>query len=339
VVVSGLVTVSNTLIAAILDGIPLSEEEKSQLIADVGLSSATVRDVDGRTSLLTLSRLWNQVLDLTGDPFIGLHIGATIPGDRFGLAAHVAVNSGDFRQVLVRFAKFAALINGMIKCSLEETPEAARFTMKFYWDVLDLERHAVDISFVAVVIWARDHLGEAFKLREVRLKHALASAQRRYEEIFGVPIVFGASLNELVFDRAALEEVIREGNVQLGQILDRYATTELSKIPILTSLPSRVSQILNRELLQGEKPDLASVSRELKMAERHVQRKLSESSTSFSALLDEARKALAPALLVEPSANVEQVGFRLGYGDPTAFIRAFKKWYGMTPGQYRRERA
>ena len=72
---------------------------------------------------------------------------------------------------------------------------------------------------------------------------------------------------------------------------------------------------------------------------RSMQRRLSEHATSFSILLDQARRSLAPALLTEPESNVEQVGFRLGYSEPTAFIRAFKKWYGVTPGSYRRARS
>jgi AraC-like DNA-binding protein len=78
------------------------------------------------------------------------------------------------------------------------------------------------------------------------------------------------------------------------------------------------------------------VARELRMSARQLQRKLSEASTSFSALQDDARKTLAPSMLATDGANVEQVAFSLGFADPTAFIRAFKRWFGVTPGTFQR---
>jgi AraC-like DNA-binding protein len=334
-----LVTVSNALISAILDGIPVPEETKHRLVDEVGLDEEEVRDVTGRTPLLTLWRLWDRILAVTGDDHVGIEIGRSIRGDRFGLAAHAAQNSADLRQALRRFADYAALINDMIACRLEEGAEDARFVMKFHWDVLDLERHAVDITFVALVLWARERLGERLVLREVRFRHALGGAAPRCREIFAVPVSFGAERNEVVLDVASLDAPLGDANLELGQILERHARAELGKTPVLTDLPSRISQIIRRELAEGRRVDLAGVCRELRTTPRHLQRKLSEASTSFRELLDGARKSLAPSLLAEPSANVEQVAFRLGYADPTAFIRAFRKWFAMTPGEYRRSKS
>lgn len=327
-------TVSNALISAILDGVPLSEAQKAGLLEEADLDADVVRDVNERTSILVLSRMWARVLDLTGDPFVGLDIGHAVPPDRFGLAVHAATHSEDLRQVLQRFVKFAPLINGMIQCRLDEEDGVARFGMKFYWDVLGLERHAVDITFVGLLTWARRYLAR-FALREVRLRHSLASAEPRYREVFGAPVVLGAPRNEMVLDAADLDQVVLEKNLQLGCLLSRFATAELSAIPVLASLPERIIQILGRELQRGNRADLATVCAELRMPERYLQRKLQESSTSFSALRDDVRRTLAPAMLKAPSANVEQVGWRLGFAEPTAFIRAFKKWYGLTPGAYR----
>jgi len=332
------VTVSNALLSAILDGAPLPETEKWRLAAEVGLAPEVVRDVNGRTSIIVLSRLWSRILDLTGDPFVGLHIGRAVPGERFGLAVHAAQNKDTLREGLVDIARYAGLINAMITCSVHESPDEARFAMKFHWDVFDLERHAVDITFAGLAKWGRERICERFAVREVRLRHKRTEARERYEAAFGAPVTFAAATNEVVFDPALLDQRIQGTNNELGRLLDGYAQAELVKIPALASLPSRVSQLVLRDLAAGTRPDLAAICDEVKMTPRQLQRKLGESSTSFSALLDEARKSLAPRWLDDPVTNVEQVGFRLGYAEPTAFIRAFKKWYGMTPGQYRKTR-
>jgi AraC-like DNA-binding protein len=208
--------------------------------------------------------------------------------------------------------------------------------MNFFWDILDMERSAVDLTFMGVVKWGREHLGERFDLREMRVKHAFWSAERPYLQAFGVPVVFGARRNELVMGAKCLDEVVTTANPELGCILNRQAGFELAHTPTVESFPSRVLDLIKVALLEGVGIDLVSLASTLKMSPRHLQRQLADRSTSFQALLDETRKTLAPGLLAKPSANVEQVGFQLGYSEPTAFIRAFKKWYGVTPGQARR---
>jgi AraC-like DNA-binding protein len=334
-----LVTVSNSVIAAIIDGIPVTDTERGEILAAVGLSPQIVRDVHARTSMLVLSRLWKRVLRVTGNDLVGLTIGATVRGEQFGLAVHAAQHRDDFRQVLVQFSKYALLINDLFECTLEETPPFARFVMRLHWNVLGLEPYAVDIVFSALLKWVVDHLTAPMVVREVRLVHRRPFARSEYERMFEAPVVFGTNRNELVFESAILDHPIHRRDPELGRFLTRYASQELARIPIVTDLPSRLAQVLRRQLEEGGSVDVGSAADLLGMPVRSMQRRLSEHATSFSMLLDQARRSLAPALLTEPQSNVEQVGFRLGYSEPTAFIRAFKKWYGVTPGSYRRARS
>lgn len=328
-------TVSNALITAILDGVGLDMSDKVELLSGAGLRLESVQDINARTSLVGLWRLWDRVLRHTQDDYVGLRIGLSIPADRFGLAVHAAHNSENLRQSLQRFAKHIAIINGMIRCSVKDSGGRVAFDMRFHWDVLDLERHAVDIAFAGLLRWAQHHVSPEFRPCKVQLRHARCGALPRYEEVFAAPVMFGQSVNALVFDAALLEAPVRASNPELGSILEHHADLELSRLPALGSLPDRVRQILGAELREGRKLDLAGVAKELRMSSRALQRKLGEASTSFSALLDDARRVLAPELLGAPDANVEQVGYQLGYAEPTTFIRAFKKWYGITPGRHR----
>jgi len=333
-----LITVSNSVLAAIVDGIPVTDAERRELVAAVGMSAETVRDVNARSSILVLARLWKRVLRVTGNDFVGLTIGASVRGEQFGLAVHAAQHGDEFRQVLVDFTKYASLPINLFECQLEERPPLARFVARLRWNVFGLDRHAADIAFAALVKWAREHLAAPMVVREVRLVHTLAFARSEYERMFAAPVVFGANRNELVFDSATLDAPVHRRDPELGRLLGRYASQEVSRIPVVTDLPSRLAQVMRRQLADGRRIDVASVADELGISVRSLQRRLSDHATSFSALLEQTRRSLAPALLAEPESNVEQVGFRLGYSEPTAFIRAFKKWYGVTPGSYRRAR-
>ena len=99
-----------------------------------------------------------------------------------------------------------------------------------------------------------------------------------------------------------------------------------------SELPSRLLQVRRLQLTDGGGVDVASVAHELGIPGAPLQRRLSDHGTSFSVVLEHTRRPLAPALLEEPNSNVEQVGFRLGYSEPTAFIRTFQKWYGHDAG-------
>jgi AraC-like DNA-binding protein len=333
------VTVSNALVCSILDGIAISDAQRRQLLAEVGLVEQVVRDVNERTSIVRLARLWKRVLRTTGDDFVGLAIGSAVRGDRFGLGAHAAVHGQTFRQVLLRFAKFATLVNDLLECRLEETPPDARFIARLHWNVLGLERHAVDITFAGVQRYAREHVSAPFLVREIRLVHGLTAGASRYRALFGAPVVLGANRNELVFDAAALDEPVTASNPELGMILERYAAQELDRIPVVTDLPARVAQIVRQRLVARESVELATIAEQLASTPRSLQRHLRDRSTSLSTIIDDVRRALAPEWLAVDDANVEQVGFKLGYSEPTAFIRAFKKWYGTTPGNFRRSRS
>lgn len=231
------VTVSNALIGAVLDGIALSESESRTSLHEVGLSFDTVRDIHGRTSIVRLARLWRRVMRRTEDDFIGLRIGTSVRPDRFGLAVHAAQHGTDFRTVLVQFAKYATLVNDLIECKLDDARPLARFTARLHWNVLKLERHAVDLTFAATITWAHQNLDAAPGLREVRLKHGLTGSRARYERIFAAPIVFNASHDQLVFDAAYLDAPVRERNPELGCILERFASQEIADgLPALATV-------------------------------------------------------------------------------------------------------
>jgi AraC-like DNA-binding protein len=333
--VKSVVSVSNTLVLAILEG--MGEDARVPLLAKAGLSEKDVRDVNGRTSIFGLNRLWQSAIERTEDPFLGLRIGLTVPVERFGLAAQAARQSESVRTALERFARYVPLINGLLRCRIDVSQERARLALWFLWDALALERHAIDITFAATAQWLGTFV-PGFALRELHLRHAMEEGTRRYVEVFGIEPRLGAETNALVFDAHVLDAPIDASAPDAAPFLERFAEIELQRLPALGSLPERVTQILEREIGSGRRAELADVATELRMSARQLQRKLSEASTSFSALQDDARKTLAPSMLAADGANVEQVAFSLGFADPTAFIRAFKRWFGVTPGTFQRTR-
>jgi AraC-like DNA-binding protein len=141
--------------------------------------------------------------------------------------------------------------------------------------------------------------------------------------------------------RAALDLPQRTADALLGRLVERHARELVLELPSGAGPTSRARAVLQRSLTRGE-PEactLPAVAGELRMPPRTLQRRLASDGTSFASLLDEVRRELAVELLGAPRTSAADVAFALGFGDQTAFHRAFLRWTGSTPGEYRRRLA
>jgi AraC-like DNA-binding protein len=108
----------------------------------------------------------------------------------------------------------------------------------------------------------------------------------------------------------------------------------LSRLANATPRSRQVAELLARNL-KGTVPQLSEIARELAMSDRNLQRALRSDGTTFQRLLDQVRRDLAISHLANPSTSTGQVGFLLGFSEPSAFHRAFRRWTGKAPGAYR----
>ncbi|MDF5729485.1 MAG: AraC family transcriptional regulator [Rhizonema sp. PD38] len=121
----------------------------------------------------------------------------------------------------------------------------------------------------------------------------------------------------------------------LGRILDRYIEVLLAKLPQSGSFIDSVCREISREL-RGGNLEVEAITKRLGFVSRTLQRKLKEAGTSYQELLDETRQSLSTHYLQEQHITVSEVAFLLGFSEASAFSRAFKRWTGTTPGEFRR---
>jgi AraC-like DNA-binding protein len=95
--------------------------------------------------------------------------------------------------------------------------------------------------------------------------------------------------------------------------------------------------LLRCPIQDGGRPDVQIIAGELGISERTLQRRLTDEGTSFKHLLSEARREKAREYLADPSLDIKEVAFLLGYQDKSSFYRAFRLWEGDTPSNWRAE--
>jgi AraC-like DNA-binding protein len=158
------------------------------------------------------------------------------------------------------------------------------------------------------------------------------------ERIFGAPVRYGCPRNEVVLDRALLDRPQRHAEQRLLAVLDRQLGALLSGLPQSRRFRDVVMHSMMDELPERE-PVVATMAAKLRMSERSLQRRLQSEGTSFAEVLSDLRRDRALHYLKDGRISIGEVAFLLGFLDVTAFHRAFKRWTGSTPAEYRRSAA
>ena len=142
----------------------------------------------------------------------------------------------------------------------------------------------------------------------------------------------------MVLDEAALGLAHPGSDPQLCELLEHHAQQQLRRLPGAEDFSAEVRRVLGATLRRGD-ARISAVAKELAMSGRSLQRRLNAEGSSFREELDRVRSELAVRLLSEGEADVREVAYLLGFSEPSAFHRAFKRWTGTTPAAYRNHQA
>ena len=186
----------------------------------------------------------------------------------------------------------------------------------------------------ANVSFGRWLVGEAFQPLETGFTAAAPEDLRDYEEFFGCPVMFGAQDNRLVYPAAVTALAVPNASEELLLLLSERANRLLASQSQRSGIAARIASLLATQL-NAAVPDKSVIAVQLGMSERTLQRRLQAEGTSFQEILDNTRHYLARELLRNTAVALADVAAQLGFTEPSTFYRAFKKWEGLTPGQYR----
>jgi AraC-like DNA-binding protein len=154
------------------------------------------------------------------------------------------------------------------------------------------------------------------------------------EEHFGCSVRFTAKRNALVFRSSDLDRPFVTQNDELVAMIGTQLEVELKARETGVSLSERVKQTLQQSLA-GRKPALQDVAKELGMSARTLQRRLTDAGITFQHLVEETRRELARHYLKQPTVELNETAFLLGFEDANSFYRAFHGWEGTSPGVWR----
>jgi AraC-like DNA-binding protein len=170
---------------------------------------------------------------------------------------------------------------------------------------------------------------------EVQFAHEAPARTSEHLRVFGSPVLFDCATNALVVDRDFVERQVPAADQRLYRILKQHVERILSEMPRQSDLLCAVRRAIAESMRDGD-PKLARVTKKISMSRRTLQRRLKEQGAVFKTLTDDTRRRFALDYLRDRKQTLTEIAFLLGYSEVSAFNRAFKRWTGKTPLDYRR---
>lgn len=308
--------------------------DSGAIAAEAGLDLAVLADPDGRVPVEQHLKMW-EILARRGD---GLAIGARLGVASMGVVGYAMQHGATVGEALAWQQRFGAIVHAGLVPQIERRRDASGDRFVFVRAMVAAfarlrEPVYAQASAIAATIGAL--VGREVRPAFVALPLARPADPRAVEAFFACPVGWGAALLQVGFDAALLDIPLPRRDPRLFGYLARRAEELLAQLPADARWADRVRREIGALLADGE-PRLSVVARRLAVSERTLHRRLVDEDTRFADLVDAARRERALLLLADRSLSASEVAFLLGYTEPAAFFRAFKRWTGETPQSWRR---
>lgn len=277
--------------------------------------------------------IWQAYAELAGDTAAGIIKLATVfETAKYPPTVLATYHARTYRDALNRMVRYKRLCPPE---SLRISEEGDQCQMELEW--LNTESPGppllIGITLAILLELGRRGTGQPLQARYVEFQSPMGEVQE-LEAYFGCPVRTGTEFNRLTLHRSDLDRPFSSYNEELLEILTPALEETLEEEGRSHSMRERVKWMIKRNLSAG-RPEIGLVSRELGLSNRTLQRRLTEEDTSFQRLLTQARQEQAREYLTDPSLDMKEVAFLIGYEDQNSFYRAFRLWEGDTPSHWR----
>jgi len=307
------------------------------LIQASGVDASRLAHPDARITRAEWAWFWERVSEKLHDPSLALTVAKSLPFGAFDVLDYVVVTSATVGDALYRLRDYFRLIHDRTTVQVLESADHASVTMTLHDDVVGATRFSTEFAFACILLRFQYATGGEWQPLRVRFTHPLRGELAGYHDLFGPDVSFDAPLNEFVFAPEIMRYPMLRADPLLNDVLRRHVAVLMDGLPGPDGMVGDVRHLIKAAVAEGD-PSMDRVASQLGVSPRTLQRRLRHEGTAFAELVDEVRYELAVDCLDDPRMAISEIGFLLGFSEPSAFHRAFRRWSGMTPGEFRRAR-
>jgi AraC-like DNA-binding protein len=329
-------TVSMHFVAAAVSR--LSDVSRRHVLAVAGIPEELLGAPNARVPAQSFAALWLAVARRIDDEFFGLDRRRMKVGS-FALLSHAVLNSANLDRAVKHILRGFAVFLDEISADLRLEQQHAVITVANR--IADAEaRRFADETFLVMVHGLMCWLaGKRIPLISVEFAHPRPPHAAEYAVMYSQDLVFDAGATALRFDARLLRAPVVQNTRTLKPFLRTAPQSVFLKYKNEDSWTARLRRRLRDNIGRQEWPVLEDVAREFHVAPKTLRRRLEAEGTSYQGIKDELRRDAAIHHLCNTSLSIADIGRLLGFQEPSAFHRAFKKWSSVQPGEYRARRA
>lgn len=308
------------------------------LLKEVGLSKTDLNNPEARLPYALVVKLIEGAARLAGDPCYGLRLGTSRNARERGLLGFLALNSPTLMDALVNLQRFYKVVRESGEFEIERNSPVVAVKIREVDPALRGLKNNIGFTVGTLVRGCRDLTRQAIPPLAVELTYDEPDAKVRaeYAEVLGCPVKFGArEWVVLTYPEEVMRLPVQDADAKLLQVLERACQKIVgASSPKTQDLVHRVRELII-ERLPKSSATIDAIAEELNIGSKTLERRLAERGASFSALLDETRQKAAKHYLEATDLRLSAVAYMVGYTEPAALVRAFKRWTGETPSQFR----
>ncbi len=320
-------------VAAALQSVQVRRLDADALLSQVGISPSLLAMPQARVSAKQYGQLWRLVANVLDDEFFGQDSRRMKSGS-FAMLCHAVLNCGSLQHALERGLRFFALVLDDICGKLERRDSRASLVLMERGPMPRLFANEVMLMLVhGLACWL---VGRRIPILQASFSYPEPPHSAEYRLMYSTRLTFNAPHTEIVFDAAHLALPIVQNERTLKEFLRNAPENILVKYKNGSSTGARIRRRL-RQSLPGELPEFERLAEDMNMTVATLRRRLHEEGTSYQSIKDQLRRDLAIGYLSHSKRSAMDIGLELGFSERSAFHRAFKKWTGASPGEFRRQ--
>ncbi len=305
--------------------------DADEVLRRCALDTEQLADTHFRTSHAAQPHFWQVLEDISGDPNIGLHLAEKVPPYRGHVIEYLFLSSPNFGEGLNRALNYQRLLSDVIQAKVQEDDKG--FYLHNIFKSTEL-RHLNEALAGGLITFFKFVTDGAFKPKLLTFVHDSRVAGDEYQRVYGCPVELNSSDTRMYFDPEILNYPSSHAEPELLSLHEKMASDSVARLEKL-DLVREVTKVI-AEVLESGHANLEVVAERLEMMPRELRKRLAEVDTTFNQILGDYRCKLAKRLLSDTSESIDQIVYLTGFSEPSTFYRAFKRWQGSTPVEYRK---
>ena len=311
--------------------------EPSPIFEDAGIDLKTIEDPYQQIPLDRYTRLLDLAAEASDCPEFGLTIGINQDPAKWGAFGYLVLNSPTIGAALNNLTTFLRPWQSGTHIAYVRSGNAVGIEYSILHPAVVHKNQDAEVS-MAYVKNLVDRLAERrVQPVAVHFEHQPIADLTIYKKCFGVVPYFDQPVNCITYSKSLEDQPVRSADLQLFPVLRQHLEDMAATLPNNDDLAGSVTYQI-RQLLPQRQCTLKNVSAALAIESRTLQRRLKTEGLVFAQMVEEMRQQQAMEYLENSSMELKEISFLLGYSDTSAFNKAFKKWSGKSPGQYRKKR-